>query len=597
MNNTGILGFYLFDEQFPNIALADEILSNSIREKKLFVRVPDSENIASVNGIVIAYEGKIYNTGQLSRHVEKKAKSNAELLCHLYEKFGIDFIKLLDGKCAIFLIDTRRDTVFLVRDELGQKPLYYTRNTHLVAFSSRQRDLISYLPIEPQIDRESLYSYLYYGYVPTPRSLIKDIFKVPSSSYIEISKDRLCGAKYWSLSYDNKFSDSLETLVKRLEEQIQISLQKSISGRGTSIGLLLSGGLDSGTLLAISTKTGINVNSYTISVGGAHDESELAAKVSAIFNSRHQTIAITPKDIEVLANLITNVFDEPFSDPSLIPTSFIYSQIKEKFIIAGDGGDELLGGYPKYVAHDYAETYKRIPRIFRRLFLDRLIERYASRIPVATKGKIREFISNADLPLAVRNQEWVCQFKRDEINTLLNATEPSWLFSEVNNYASWFNGRAPSEKAMFIDINVNLVDQYNMKVDASSRYSLLDVECPLLNKDLFQFAASLPAEYKVNKSTTKYILRELDKKYLPHDIIYRPKTGFGIPLDRILRTILPEMVGRYLEPNLLVQSGISNPDPIITLVSDHMQEKKDNSNKLWTLLTLMKWIEGREALA
>lgn len=544
--------------------------------------------MAENNGIVAAFEGKIFNSEPLS------GGSPANTLIGLYLQHGIKFVETLDTKASIFLVDTNKKILILIRDRLGLKPIYYAKAKHAIAFSSTQKDLINFYSIDPVIDKTALYLYLYYGYVPSPASLVRGITKVPAATYCVFDNMKEEQREYWAPSFSSKQSVSIDDAVHALEKEIQSSISK-VAGSKTQVGLLLSGGLDSTTILALARQQGLTVNTYTISVGDSiHDESIVAETIADTFKTTHQTIPLRDTDIQKIADDIAHIFDEPFSDPSLIPTSFLYSQIRDELVLAGDGGDELLGGYPKYYAHSYAERYRRIPKPIRRLFLDRIVM-YAAAKKGIMLTKVQNFVQDVDLPLPVRNQEWICQFHRKELSEMLSMDDPDILFSIPTTYANSFNGSNPSEKAMFVDMKLNLVDQYNMKVDASSRFSGLNVECPLLDKRLFEFAASLPIAYKIQRSTTKVILRKLDEKYVPASIINRPKTGFGIPLDDIAKTTLHDQLYETLKSSsLIAKSGIHNGGAIMSLLTN-LDEKQNNAKKIWTVFVLLKWIQERES--
>jgi asparagine synthase (glutamine-hydrolysing) len=580
----GIVGVYGFGQ--GNFQCKDT--KNAIRKKDLVISAHGASQLAESDGIVAAFEGKIYNIE--SSGIDEPA---AAALIQLYRQHGIKFIEKLDAKASIFLIDTDKKRLIIVRDELGQKPIYYAKSRDSIAFASTQKDLIDFCAIDPKINKAALYLYLYYGYVPTPTSLVEGISKIPASTYCIFDKSDEERMEYWTQSFGTKKSMSLDDAADALEKEILSSISKS-AGASTQVGLLLSGGLDSSTLLALSRQGGLAVNTYTISIEGSiDDESKVAETVARLFETNHKTIPLKEKDIKETASDIANIFDEPFSDPSLIPTSFLYSQVKDKVVFAGDGGDELLGGYPKYYAHRYAETYRKVPKFLRRLFLDKMVV-YAGANKGVSPEKTRNFVKDADLSLPVRNQEWVRQFDREELGKMLSAGEPQGLFSMPVKYSSSFDGTDPSEMAMFIDTKLNLVDQYNMKVDASARHSHLNVECPLLDKRLFKFAAILPIEYKIRKRVTKVILRKLDEKYIPLNIINRPKTGFGIPLGDILKTTLREQLRETLTEPIISKSGISNSNTVMSLMMDHLDGRSNNAKKLWTVFALIKWIQARE---
>lgn len=581
----GIVGVYGFGNS-SNLEFNNA--QHIFKKNDLVISARDASCMAERNGIVVAFEGKIFNSEPPS------GGSPANTLIDLYLQHGVKFVETLDAKASIFLVDTRKKILILIRDRLGLKPIYYAKARNSIAFSSTQKDLIHFYSIDPVIDKTALYLYLYYGYVPSPVSLVRGISKVPAATCCIFDNMREEQRGYWTPSFSLKQSVSIGDAIHALEREIQSSISKVV-GRKTQVGLLLSGGLDSTTILALARQQGLAVSTYTVSVGdNIHDESRVAETIADTFKTSHRTIPLKDADIQKFAGDIAHIFDEPFSDPSLIPTSFLYSQIKDELVLAGDGGDELLGGYPKYYAHSYAERYRRIPKPVRRLFLDRIVM-YAGVRRGITMAKVQNFVQDVDLPLPVRNQEWVCQFHRKELGEMLSMDDPDILFSIPTTYANSFDGSNPSEKAMFVDMKLNLVDQYNMKVDASSRFSGLDVECPLLDKRLFEFAASLPVTYKIQRSTTKVILRKLDEKYIPASIINRPKTGFGIPLDDIVRTTLHDQLHETLNSSsLITKSGIHNSGAIMSLLTN-LDKKQNNAKKIWTVFALLKWIQERES--
>ena len=283
--------------------------------------------------------------------------------------------------------------------------------------------------------------------------------------------------------------------------------------------------------------------------------------------------------------------DEPIADPSIIPTYLVSQSAKKEITVAlgGDGGDELFGGYPKYIAHPIAEYYSFAPKILRKKFFDKII----IRLPLLKnkdRYKLEKLVEGVSFPAPIRNQIWISSFNPEEIDKILINHKPEGeIFSDILSYLKDKNFKEELDRIFYLDFKMTLQDTYLTKVDRASMANSLEVRSPFLDKDLAEFAFKIPNRLKLKNFRTKYILKEIAKEYFPKDIIHQPKIGFGIPLAEWLRNDLKELLLEHLNEQTINNQGLFNYSFINNLVNEHIKGGKDNSSKLWPLLVFQMW--------
>lgn len=595
----GICGIYDFNQ---NNVLKKDILRMN---KSLIHRGPDEQghylqkNIALANcrlaiidlksgrqpicnenkKIWIVFNGEIYNYQDLKNKLIKKGhsfstQSDTEVILHLYEEEGDNFLNKLDGMFALAMWDKKQKRIILARDRLGKKPLYWTIFQNKFIFASEVKAILTYPAFKKTIDKDAVRDYFCYGFVPSPKTIFKNISKLPAGCSLTINKHgKTKLKKYWDFDYSVKLNNYSE---KEIINTIISLLKKAVLKRLISdvpLGLMLSGGIDSGLVAAILKEctSSFKIKAYSIGFEEkAFDESFYAKKLAKHLDIKHYVKIFTQRQLIKTVQSVVDTLDEPMSDPSILPTYFLSNFVggQVKVALSGDGGDEGFAGYPKYLAHRFlpAKGWGLFRQTNWQLNL----------------GKIGQLINYMNHPLPVRNQLWINPFSPQEI-TELTGVNPS--YAKIDHYHRLFKGKDSLDEAFYLDQKLTLADMYLVKVDRASMASSLEVRSPFLDKDLVEFSTQIPAKLKLKNLQTKYLLKKIAYKYLPVEIVNQPKKGFGIPLDRWIEGELGPMVSKHLNLEQIQQQGLLNPKLVDRIV------KAKRSNAIWRLLVFQLWRE------
>lgn len=557
--------------------------------------------------IWIVLNGEIYNYKELSEDLRArghkfKSNTDTEAIIHLYEEYGEECVKQLRGMFAFAIWDERKQTLMLARDRPGKKPLLYYYKNGIFCFSSEFSSLLASGLIDKEINRKAIHYYLTFGYIPAPMTIYKDVYKLQPAHILVLKNivgqaSRLSIKQYWSLDYARKINISEEEaaseVLRLLKEAVKIRLHSDVP-----LGAFLSGGIDSSTIVALMSQlTGKRVKTFSIGFN-EEDYSELkfAKKVASTFNTEHHEFIVKPMALEVLPILVER-YGEPYADSSAIPTYYVSQQTKQHVTVAlnGDGGDELFAGYERYQAMLLSEAYHKIPEIIR----NSLIQRFAGLLPDSTDSKnrlrrLKRFIDGAALPLNQRYLKWVGIFderSKSEIYTqeFMKNISNSNPVKVISEYLNSSNGVNLLDRLLLTDTMTYLPNDLLVKVDITSMANSLECRSPFLDHHLMEFAASLPAEFKIKRFIKKNILKKAVRNIIPHNNIHRRKMGFGVPVGVWFRC---ELKG-FLQETLLSQDSLSRgyfkPDKIKDMVYQHTSGRQDWSFQLWALLMLELW--------
>ena len=552
--------------------------------------------------IWIVLNGEIYNYIELVKDLKEKGhkfKSNTdtEAIIHLYEEYGEECVKKLRGMFAFTIWDEKEEVLMLARDRPGKKPLLYYYKNGIFCFSSEFSSLLASGLIDKEIDPKAINYYLTFGYIPAPMTIYKNVYKLPPAHILIFKNGQVNIKRYWNLDYTKKIEISEEEaaseVLRLLKEAVKIRLQSDVP-----LGAFLSGGIDSSTIVALMSQlTGERVKTFSIGFDDKdYSELKYANKVADTFNTEHHEFVVKPNVIEILPILIDH-YGEPYADSSAIPTYYVSRQTKQHVTVAlnGDGGDEVFAGYERYQAVLLSEMYQKIPAILR----NPLFQTIGNLIPDSFGQKdrlkrIKRFIEGAHLPLSKRYLQWIGMFTekvRDDMYTdeFLREVPDSDPLSIISKTLNSSNGLSLLDRLLLTDTMTYLPDDLLVKVDITSMANSLECRSPFLDHYLMEFAASLPAEYKLRRFIKKYILKKAVENIIPKDNIYRRKMGFAVPVGRWFRG---ELKG-FLQDNLLSQDslkrGYFKPDKIKDIVYQHTSGQKDWSFQLWSLLMLELW--------
>lgn len=553
--------------------------------------------------VVVVMNGELYNFKEVRADLEKRGHrfethTDTEILPHLYEEYGEAMVDHLNGMFAFALWDKRRRKLVIARDRFGEKPLYYGVFDGKLVFASELKVLLANPSVKCEMDLDSLRQYLSFDYVPAPRSIYKQISKLPAAHMMSVEDGEVKVRRYWNLSWKKSsasrdFGSSADKLRELLSDAVRMRLVSDVP-----LGILLSGGIDSSTVAALSTKFA-SEKVKTFSIGfeeDSFDESRYARLVAKHLGTDHHEERLS---VTRAADLITEIgewLDEPLSDGSLIPTLLLSRFVRKHVTVAlgGDGGDEIFAGYPMYPAHKIARIYGLIPGFLRA----GVIEPIVKKLPVSTKNlsfdyKAKRFIRASKLDLVARHHSWFGSFSLEEQNQLLTgdvlAAAPGDIYDGARGLLQLCDAESDIEKMQYVDINYYMAEDILTKVDRASMAVSLEVRAPFLDPRIAEFAASIPVDFKLKGSEGKYILKKAVEPLLPAEILNRPKKGFGIPIAEWLKGSLNSLMHDLLAPQKLREQGLFRPEFVGKLIEEHEKGIASNHKQLWTLLVFQLW--------
>ncbi len=547
--------------------------------------------------VQLVFNGEIYNYRELRRDLEARGhrfatQADTEVIVHLYEDEGSRCVRRLNGMFAFALWDEAGRELLLARDRFGKKPLYYTDTGEALMFGSELKSLLEHPRCPRELDHDSLAAYLALEYVPTPSSIFRDVHKLPAGHLLRWRERRASVEPYWDLefSHDEPKSD------REYVEEFRALLTEAVRRRLVSdvpLGAFLSGGVDSSSIVALMSEALPPGAVKTFTIGFAEksfDESTVARRVAEHYETEHHEEVFTPDAMVDLLPTVVEVLDEPFADPSVLPT-YVLSRFARQFVtvaLGGDGSDELLAGYPTFTAERFAKAY-RVPRSLH----DRLILPLADRLPVSTDNfsvdfKLKRFLLGATLPTAARHPTWLGAIPGDAQARLLLGSASDPLVSWSSAYAS-ARTSDPLERLIYAYVKTYLQDDILTKVDRASMACSLEVRAPFLDVELADFLGRVPSSAKLRRLDTKHLLKRAMDGVLPEGIARRPKKGFGIPVAKWLKTSLREQLESELSDSRLRAQGLFDSREVQRLVSEHMSGRYDHRKPLWTLFVFQLW--------
>ena len=559
----------------------------------------ENENVWTV------LNGEIYNFKKLREKLQNKShkfytNSDTEVIVHLYEEYGENFAEHLDGMFAVALFDREKNKLILARDRAGKKPLYYFNSLNHLVFGSEMKVLLQHPAVTKEIDQVALQQYLLFSYVLTPRSIFKNVKKIPEGHYVVIQNGEMKPpVQFWKYVFPDEYPKFSE---KEWIDKIDDTLFRAVEKRLISdvpLGVFLSGGVDSSLIAAQMCRAmpARNVKTFSIKVDDpAYDESKWSREAAEILKTDHHEFTVKPEQIlDVMDDVLANM-DEPMSDSSILPTHIVSKLTRKHVTVAlgGDGGDEIFGGYPKYFAQRWAARLEKIPAAFRKFFLEFPLGLLPSPdgSVLLGQGKINAFFKMLHYNFALRNQFWVSPFEPEQIEELTGSPLLEETTAPILARAEEYSGIDDIvNKTMFLDYKIVMQDDFNVKVDRASMLTSLEVREPFMDTELVELAAQVPARLKVKGMETKYILKKVTEKYFPREFIYRKKWGFGIPMKKWLRGKLAPQISDTLSQKNITRVGLVKPELPARLLREHLSGKKDNKSALWNLFLLHKWYE------
>jgi asparagine synthase (glutamine-hydrolysing) len=546
---------------------------------------------------VIVFNGEIYNFLELRAELEKsgtvfRSRSDTEVILALYAAKGRECLNDLNGMFAFALWDRQEKTLFLARDRIGKKPLYYYHaGGDRLAFASEIKALLQVPGVPREIEPTAVVDYLKYLYVPAPKSIFRNIHKLPAGHWLELrvgSEPRI--GQYWDVDFSRTrgggIEDAAEELLQLLRDATRCRMIADVP-----LGAFLSGGIDSSAVVALMA--GVSSEKVrTCSIGFAdriHDETPYAREVAALFGTDHREYMVRENLPETVLRQ-ARFFDEPFADSSSVPTYHVSRLARQDVTVAlaGDGGDESFGGYEKYTI-DRREHQAR--RLVPRPIL-RLLQGVAQGQPGVMARKVRTLTVGALADPAVAFYRTNTFVGDDLLNELLGERlrrGTSGYDPAQHTVKAWEKVRGADHVAcmLYTDLKTYLPDDILVKVDRMSMAHSLEVRAPLLDYRVIEFAASLPSSWKIRGATKKYLLKQSFRKVLPDSILHRRKHGFTVPLGEWFRRDLRGLVEEHLlGPGM---EEYFSPASLRRLWQEHQDKKIDHGTLLWTLLSFALW--------
>jgi asparagine synthase (glutamine-hydrolysing) len=542
--------------------------------------------------IAIVFNGEIYNYQELRQDLIKKGHrfrttGDTEVIVHLYEDQGIECVRELNGMFAFAIWDAPKRQLFLARDALGEKPLYYVNTGGEFLFASELKALMRHGDISREIDLAALDDYLAYGYVPAPRTIYRAVSKLPAGYRLLLQGGQVDLARYWHPWPDTRLdlteAEATRRLMALLADAVRLRLRSDVP-----IGAFLSGGIDSSLIVALAAQQNPGLRTFSVRIKQlGFDESGYARLVSERFRTDHHEIDVDVPKLDVLPTLVRQ-FDEPFADASALPTYYVTQAASRqvKVCLSGDGGDELFAGYSQY----------------RRGLVETCLDLLPLRAPVlGTMASILPrrlpgvgFLTRMSMAGARRHQASVGLYYPSERRALFlpryraGVDERAWLLADAHARVDLDE----IERRMLADQLSYLPEDILVKVDRSSMKNSLEVRVPFLDPRLVQFVNALPLRFKIDRASQKRLLRRLLVDVGLPELVNRPKQGFGIPLKAWLWGQLSGDVERLLLADDTRLSRLLDMDEVRRLLTESRKRGRDLSERVWALFWLEHWLRA-----
>ncbi len=558
--------------------------------------------------VAIVFNGEIYNFLELRSQLEAcghkfRTRSDTEVILHGYEEWGRDVTTRLRGMFAFAIFDTKTQTLFLARDRVGKKPLYYAiveRGTprEAIIFASELKCLLAEPSFPRRVDLVALSHYLTYQYVPHPWSIFEDARKVEPGCWVEWRNGRVRQERYWILQYEPKKQVTLEKAIDEgtqlIDEAVKIRLMSEVP-----LGCFLSGGVDSSTVVAFMRRH-VSGRLRTFSIGFEEEkfnELPYARQVAQQFETDHEEMIVRPDALECVARLAWH-FDEPFADSSAIPTYYLAKMTRQHVTVAlnGDGGDESFAGYVRYLGFPQIVAYERIPRLVRQALAKPLA--VATRVfSSSAKLELWHYVNRVSLmPFESRYVQMMVIFRDYQKQELFLKRHRDVLHgpiadSEFLTEGTMLNGTAaePIDRMMFADVMLYLPGALLPKVDRTTMGVSLEGRSPFLDHVLMEWAARLPAEIKFPNGQLKFLLKQIAGRFFSDEFLNRPKQGFGVPIGLWFRTTLRDLLEDFLLSARARNRGYFEPAYVERIVKQHLSGAQNHAHRLWTLLMFEAW--------
>ena len=537
--------------------------------------------------VSVIFNGEIYNFQKLKKELPDycyKTTCDTEILLAAYLKWGIQFVEKIKGMFAIALFDSEQETLYLIRDRIGKKPLYYYREREGgVVFASELKAIMRYPYFDKRINKDVVGRFLHQQYLAAPDSIFKNVYKLEAGALLKITKRGVEKRKYWDIALKySEYNSKQVTDYARAKDELKAVLDRAVADRlmaDVPVGAFLSGGYDSSLVCAIAQKH-LDKPLQTYCIGfedESLDEAKYAENIARYLGTEHEELYITETDMLEMIGRIPVCYDEPFADSAQIPSMLVSALAKKKnsVVLTGDGGDEIFGGYDIYRILEEAQDIYEKKELLESLPETSLVYRILTDFE-NTKYRVQSGVSN-----------YV-----DGIRRILLQNYDNYYF----DFELKYDENRWNMRRMLLDMDTSLPECMLTKIDRASMMHSLECRCPLLDQEIVEYSFRLPIEFKCGRNTQKRILKDIANEYIPKELLERPKQGFCVPLDKWLRGVLKEQVMDYTDRSFLVRQGIFKPDSIIDFIGQYMQSgdsgkwSGNNYSKIvWPYFIFQQW--------
>lgn len=554
--------------------------------------------------IWVVCDGKVFDKND---HISRlrtighllKSSCSAEVIAHLYEEHGCECPKRIDGEFAFALWDSKARRLILVRDRIGTKPLYYHIDGNRLLFASEMKALLSYENCTREIDFQALEQYLSFLYILAPCTIFKGIRELPAGHILVWEDGKVEVAPHWDLHYERKEyseEDLCEEILRKLKESIKWRSEGDVPP-----GVFISGGIDSSAIAALLCKQFEEpIHTFAIGFGkaGKHfDELESARRASEFLGTIHHEYVVKADIVEELPKILWR-FDEPFANPTNLLTHVLAKEAKEHVpvALAGVGGDEAFGGYPRFIGMRFMDFYSKLPSFFR----EGMISKIATLLPESASGKhigrrLKRFLKTSNLNPLERYLSWLSRLDGEEKRALYQES----FLAEIGDFSSsdlmrmyLLSDKATDiyDRMFYTDIKTNVPYCQLRYFDRTSRNTGLQIRFPFCDTQVMELSAIIPASLKLKNFQTKYILRKALKDFLPDDILTRKKVGFDAPVSLWLQNELRPLALRILSSENISKRCYFKYDAVKNMIQQHLEGRRDLGFQIWALLVLEVWL-------
>jgi len=581
----------------------DESVFIAMRRLSIIDLSTGHQPIANEDGTIwMVCNGEIYNYQELRQKLvdlghQFKTSSDSEIVVHLYEEYGEDLVNHLNGMFGFALWDCKKRKLIIARDQLGVKPIYYYQDRKRLIFASELKAILTQKSISKRLSKIAVNQYFMYGYVPAPYSIFENIYKLEPGTLLNISNGVVKKTKYWGLpqEQDNSLTeqDWIDLTYKKIEESVSRQMVSDVP-----LGAFLSGGIDSSAVVSMMAKhSDSQINTYAIGFEGDrastyYNELPYARMVSKRFNTNHHEILVNPDIISLLPKLLWHM-DEPIADSAFV-TTYLVSEFARKdvtVILSGVGGDELFGGYNRYLGEYYTEMYQKIPGVLKNIIkhvigcLPR--DRHSSLLNLFRYAKA--FVDSADLTFSDKYRTYMQLYKKNDLILLKKEYRDADDFDKV---VAALKSESSSDSLHLLfatDLSTQLPDDLLLLTDKMSMATSLECRVPLLDKELVEMAAAMPGCFKIKGRELKYILKKTLENDLPREILFRKKRGFGAPMGAWVKGELAGLINELLSEEQIESRGILEFSTVKKILFEHQNNVNDYTDLILAMINFEIW--------